>query len=111
VAPLWDDLNPAVGGSVTRRQLGDRIAITWQNVPEYSTSNQNTFQVELFFSGLIRLSYGSVAATDGLTGISAGLGQDPSFFELDLSSAQGCGGDPAARPAPAPGHTVEVSTQ
>ncbi len=90
VAALFDDLNPAAGGTVSRKQLSDRVAITWQNVPEYNTSNQNSLQIELFFDGRIRLTSPSVAATDGIAGLSRGTGSSPVFVETNLSGAQSC---------------------
>ncbi|HEX6885812.1 MAG TPA: trypsin-like peptidase domain-containing protein, partial [Planctomycetota bacterium] len=102
VAALFDDLNPAAGGSVSRKQLADRVAVTWQNVPEYSTTNQNSFQIELFFDGRIRITYLAVAATDGIAGLSEGLGLSPFFVETNLSGAQECAARPPL-PSGAPG--------
>jgi len=109
VAALFDDLNPAAGGSISRKQLADRIAVTWQNVPEYSTTNQNSFQIELFFDGRIRITYLAVAATDGIVGLSEGVGLSPFFVETNLSGVPEC----APRPplpggAPGNGGTVEI---
>jgi hypothetical protein len=53
VAAAFDDLNPNVQGSVSWKQLADRVAVTWLDVPEYSTTNHNTFQIEMFFDGRI----------------------------------------------------------
>ena len=111
IAPHWDDFNPSSAGTVSYRELSDRIAVTWQNVPEYGTSNQNTFQVELFYGGRIRLSYGALASTDGVAGISGGNGLPTGFFELDLSSQPVCTGNgPNATGSRSPrtGPTVQV---
>ncbi len=91
VAAHHDDLNPSVGGTVSRKQLPDRIAVTWQNVPEYQTSNQNSFQIELFFDGRIRITQLAVAAADGITGLSRGTGLSPLYVEFDLSNFATCG--------------------
>jgi len=92
ISALFDDLNPGTGGSVTWKQLADRVAVTWLNVPEYNTSNQNTFQIELYFDGRISMNYLAVAATDGLAGLSDGSGLSPDFTETDLSAlTSGCG--------------------
>lgn len=91
VAACWDDLHPGQGGSVSWKQLADRVAVTWQGVPEYNAGNSNTFQIELYFDGRIQIAYLSVAATDGLAGLSAGTGLSPDFFETDLSAAAACG--------------------
>lgn len=104
VAALWDDLNPSTGGQVSWKQLADRVAVTWLNVPEHSTSNQNTFQIELFFDGRIQISYLAIAATDGLAGLSDGNGLSPDFFETDLSALGDCG----PRPPSAGSQNVEA---
>jgi len=92
VSALFDDLNPGTGGSVSWKQLADRVAVTWQNVPEYNTSDQNTFQIELYFDGRISLNYAAIAATDGLAGLSDGTGLSVDFSESDLSALTGgCG--------------------
>jgi hypothetical protein len=88
VAAVFDDLHPGQGGSVSRKQLSDRVVITWQNVPEYNGGNSNTFQIDLAFDGTIRMSYLSVAAADGLAGLSAGGGLPVPFFETDLSTSE-----------------------
>jgi len=48
ISALYDDLNPAAGGTVSWRQLSDRIAITFQNVPRWSSGGSNSFQYELY---------------------------------------------------------------
>lgn len=90
ISGLFDDLNPTMGGAITWQQLSNRAVVTWSNVPEWGESNSNTFQVEMYFNGHIRLSYLSVGATGGLAGLSAGNGVDPEFYETDLSAAGVC---------------------
>ena len=94
ISALFDDLNPGSGGSVTWKQLADRAAVTWLNVPEYNQSTTNTFQIEMFFDGKITLSYLALAATDGLAGLSKGTGLDPDFLPTDLTTMGACGPQP-----------------
>ena len=94
ISALFDDLNPYTGGSVKWQQLGDRVAVTWQDVPEYYSDGANTFQIEMFFAGPIHISYRSLSALDGVVGLSAGGGQDPDFYETDLSDLGTCGAPP-----------------
>ena len=89
ISALFDDLNPP-SGSVTWKQLADRAVVTYLNVPEYGPSGSNTFQIEMYFDGKIVVSYLSVAATDGLAGLSAGLGVPADFVESDLSAYPAC---------------------
>jgi hypothetical protein len=85
VSGLFDDLSPNAGGKVSWKQLDDRAAVTWQNVPEYGTNNSNTFQIELFFDGRIRLSWLEMDAESGIVGLSNGEGVPPDFEETDFS--------------------------
>ncbi len=108
IAALFDDLDPTQGGTISWKPLNDRIAVTWQDVPEYLSTNNNTFQVEMYFDGRIRVSYLSLDTTDGLAGLSAGTGVVPGFVETDLSALSDCGPQP---PAAADSNvTTEVDT-
>jgi len=106
ISCLFDDLHPGQGGQVSWKQLSDRFVVTWLNVPEYNGSNQNTFQIEMYFDGRIVVSYLGVAAADGLAGLSAGDGLDPDFLESDLTSYGDCG----PRPPNAASVSVETPT-
>jgi len=88
ISALFDDLYPSTG-MVTWKQLGDRVAVTWQNVPEYGTGNSNSFQIEMFFDGRIRITLLGVAATDGLIGLSRGTGIPTGFVMSDFTTYPG----------------------
>jgi hypothetical protein len=85
ISPLFDDLNPSAGGTISWKLLSDRIAITFENVPEYSLSNSNSFQVELFFNGVLRITFLNIDSLDGLVGLSEGIGLPTDFVESNLS--------------------------
>jgi len=106
ISALFDDLNPSStgGGTVSWKQLADRVAVTWEDVPEYTNTGSNTFQIELFFDGTIAISYLSISAQDGLAGLSEGTGLDPDFYETDLSEMGACG------PRPPVADNVETAT-
>jgi hypothetical protein len=87
VSALFDDFNPSSAGTVSWKSLADRVAVTWENVPEYNTSTSNTFQAELFFDGAIRLSWLGIAATDGIVGLSDGGGVPIDYLASDISDA------------------------
>jgi hypothetical protein len=94
ISAFWIDLILTAQGTCSWKQLSDRFAVTWDNVPEYSTTGTgpgNTFQVEMFFDGRIRLSYLAMAAVNGITGLSPGGGLSPDFVETDLSAEADCG--------------------
>ena len=94
VAGLYDDLNPSSGGAVSYEQLADRLVVSYVNVPEYNTTNSNTFQIELYFNGDIRISYLEIAVEDGIAGLSEGVGLDPDYYPSDLSALGSCGPRP-----------------
>lgn len=85
VSALFEDLNPSNGGAVSWKELEDRAVVTWENVPEYGNNNSNTFQIEMFFDGRIRLSWLVVEAVNGIVGLSEGLGLPGDFEETDIS--------------------------
>jgi hypothetical protein len=89
-APLFTDLNPGSRGTVSWKQLTDRAVFTWQNVTEYGVTNQNDFQVEMFFNGVIRMTWLKIDALTGLAGISAGQGIPAGFRESNLSGYGTC---------------------
>ncbi len=52
IAPLWDDLNPAAGGSIWYQSFGPlgarALVVEWNSVPQFGMTDSNTFQVILF---------------------------------------------------------------
>ncbi|HKQ97022.1 MAG TPA: pre-peptidase C-terminal domain-containing protein [Candidatus Polarisedimenticolia bacterium] len=86
IAPLWDDLNPGAGGNVVVTQTASSWTVEYQGVPEFGTTNSNTFSVTLHAGGQIDFHFGTTAHNDGLIGVSQGGGAaDPG--ETDLSAA------------------------
>jgi len=106
VSGLFRDLNPPGGGQVSWRQLSNRVAVTWENVPEYGTNNSNTFQIVLFYDGSIQISWAGVGALRGIVGLSRGLGVPPDFQETDFSELSA----PPPPPVPVSKHPVEQFT-
>jgi hypothetical protein len=86
IAPLFDDLNLTSAGSCSWLQFSDRIAVTWQNVPAYGTTNSNNFQVEMYFDGRIRITCLGIADTQGLIGLSQGLGTPSDYASSNFST-------------------------
>jgi hypothetical protein len=91
ISMLWDDLNPANGGSVWFAELVDKVVVTFDGVPEYSSTGSNTFQCELYYDGVITLSWLNVSSADSVVGLSGGSGQPAGFIPSDLSIANSCG--------------------
>jgi hypothetical protein len=95
ISALFDDLSPQNSAAqASYKILSDRVVVTFRNVPEYLTSNSNTFQFELYYYGLIRISYLGIAAADGLAGLSRGTGTPADFYMSDLTTIGSCGPRP-----------------
>ena len=95
ISPMFLDFSvDNASGQVSWKQEIDRVVVTYLNVPEYNTSNQNTFQVEMYFNGDIRVSYLGLDANAGLAGLSEGVGLDPDYYPSDLSNMGSCGPRP-----------------
>ena len=70
----WRDLNPGAGGSVyldTDPTTGTAY-VTFDSVPDYGTTNLNTFQYAFNANGTVELRFGTMAPTTGTTGWSPG---------------------------------------
>ncbi len=92
-AALYVDLNPATGGTISYRQLADRFVVSYENVPEFGTTNSNEAQIELFYDGAVRMTWLRIEATNGqqiISGMSRGGGFPGDYIRSDLSAASGC---------------------
>ncbi len=93
ISALFADLDPSAGGSVSYKQLGDRVAATFEDVPLSGDAGAtNSFQIEMFFvDGSICVSWLELAASSGVAGLSRGGGFPPMFFsESDLTGYLPC---------------------
>jgi hypothetical protein len=90
ISGLFDDLNPSLAGTIIWKQMADRAAVTYIDVPQYNGGDENSFQIEMFFDGRIRITHLAVAAPDGLVGLSDGSGTPLDFVESDLSAYSPC---------------------
>jgi len=90
ISALFHDLNPGSAGTVSWKQLADRVAVTFEGVPEYGATGPNDFQIEWFFDGRIQLTYLNLSCRNGLVGLSQGKGVPGGFVETDLSGFGAC---------------------
>lgn len=79
ISAAFMDLDPGAGGTVSYRWLPDRVAVTWAGVPRYGATTPNTFQVELFDDGRIRVTWLAMDNATPIVGISPGNGLSPTF--------------------------------
>jgi hypothetical protein len=85
ISVLLDDFDPSRSGVVSWKQLEDRAVVTWENISEFTPVSSNTFQVEMYFDGKIRLAWLDIATTNGIVGLSKGGGVPENFQETDFS--------------------------
>jgi subtilisin family serine protease len=98
ISALFQDLDPSgltPPNGITWRQLFDRAVVSYINVPSTNPSTSlNTFQVELFFDGKVRLSFlncGGLGALAPITGLARGNGYDAAIFtSSNLASYPTC---------------------
>jgi uncharacterized repeat protein (TIGR01451 family) len=91
VSALFSHLHPGEGiGVVTWQELSNRVVVTFENVSNFDTGQQNSFQMEMFYDGVIRLTWLNVGSPDSLVGLSAGTGLPAGFLESDLSGYAAC---------------------
>lgn len=96
VSALMCDLNPTRRGTVQYAPLSDRCVVTFTGVPlldgtgAYPPENSHTFQIELFFSGIIRVTWLEIAATRAIAGLSAGAGAPPFFTSIKITQFNAC---------------------
>ena len=104
IAGLWNDLDPSAGGGVFLNALADRVLITWNAVPRFGApGTSNTFQITLFPSGVIQLTYGSIgpASTHPVFGgflVGISPGSSLAVFTTTLDLHTGSGGTVSAFP-------------
>ena len=90
IAGAFDNLEPGPG-TISWKQLPDRVVVTWQNVLEEGPDLPNTFQIEMFLEdGRIRMSWHGVGTDDLIVGLSEGNDTPDDFVMSDLSDAPAC---------------------
>ena len=99
IAAYFDDLDPPSDGSISWKQLNDRVVVTFEEISEFFDEvegivNSNSFQIELFFDGRIQITWLGMDAVDGLVGLSEGEDIPAEFVESDLSASGRCIDEP-----------------
>lgn len=84
ISGLMEELNPSSGGTVSVKELDDRVAVTFDDVDPFS----NNFQIEMFYSGVIRITWLYIFVRWPVLGISNGQGIPAGFLKSDISEYQ-----------------------
>ncbi|MCL4788922.1 MAG: M36 family metallopeptidase, partial [Verrucomicrobia bacterium] len=90
VSALFRNLDTAAASRISWQQLPDRFVVTWDKVRSAGVNLTNRFQAELFFDGVIRLTYLDVQTSLAIVGLSSGGGLPAGFVEADFSGLSDC---------------------
>ncbi|MBI1840537.1 MAG: M36 family metallopeptidase, partial [Verrucomicrobia bacterium] len=95
VSGLFDDYYDGyaikAGATISWRQLPDRFVATWQKlVNGYYGDHANNFQIELFFSGAIRITILDGYGDFSVVGLSRGTGTPKDFISTDFAALPTC---------------------
>jgi hypothetical protein len=94
IAPFFDDLNATLGGKIRYRTAGaQQFIVEWVNVPEHTTTNQNSVLCILNADGTIEFKYRDCAMLDGLVGISPGSSAGTTAVDFSHGWVEGGFGD------------------
>ncbi len=74
VAMLGMDLDPTDGGTITVDEFSDKVAITYDQVPKYSTTTHQSFQLILQTDGTVVYYYKTIEYLEGLVAFASGWG-------------------------------------
>ncbi|MBL7644841.1 MAG: trypsin-like peptidase domain-containing protein [Candidatus Hydrogenedentes bacterium] len=89
ISGYFTDLYSPAGGLISVAELDDRVAISYFNVLDYYGDLQS-FQIEIFDDGAIRLTWVMLTYPYGIVGLSDGSGMDPEFEPSTFESAPEC---------------------
>ena len=85
ISGLLNDFDPERTTGITWKQSDDRAIVTYLDIPEFGNRlTSNSFQVEMFFDGIIRMTYLDISAKDGIAGLSRGGGVPENFAGSDF---------------------------
>lgn len=88
IAALWDDLSPQDGGEVFVEANTTSWTVNYVNVPQFLTDDSNSFSITLSADGGVTLTYGDMAALDGIAGVTEGGGAaNPGETDLSAGAA------------------------
>ena len=90
IAAVMADLRPDLGGDVYTHLLDDRLVVTFDNVPENTSGEKSTFQIELYNDGKIRITYLAIGAPAFATGLSASDAIPLIYAETDFDQSLSC---------------------
>jgi len=92
ISGLFLNMNPAEGGTISYKQLPNRVVVTYDHVRLANIITEQTanFQIEMFFDGRIVITWLQEDTYVGLIGLSQGNGVPEEFENSDFTQYPGC---------------------
>ncbi len=92
ISGLFIDLKPNEGGTISWKQLPNRVVVTYHNVilEHIITPQTANFQIEMFFDGRIVISWLQLDTYVGLVGLSRGAGVPEGYQKSRFANYAGC---------------------
>ena len=92
ISGLFLDMHPGDGGTISYKQLPNRVVVTYQGVrlANIITPQTANFQIEMFFDGRIVITWLKQDTYIGIIGLSQGNGVPPEFQESRFVNYPGC---------------------
>ncbi|MHC4753519.1 MAG: LamG domain-containing protein, partial [Planctomycetota bacterium] len=83
ISGIFADLNPPNNHCISYKKLGDRVVVTFENVPLWEDKDaESSFQIELFYvDQTVRITWLEIVRVACVAGLSHGRGLPPVFFE------------------------------
>ena len=103
ISAFFDDLAPISGETRFSYLVDDeKIVVTYENIGDLTddtvqTGDQNTFQVQIFFNGIIKITWLEMETKDALVGLSNGI-MPEDYLESNLDRYQQCQQDSPMAP-------------
>ncbi len=93
IAPLWNDLSPNQGGSISADfAVAGQVTINFDSVPQFLAGDNNTFSILLKADGSYSINYGTIDSTGGLVATTEGNGaSDPGEVDMSAGSLSASG--------------------
>lgn len=92
ISGLFLNMNPAEGGSISYKQLPNRVVVTYDHVRLANIITEQTanVQIEMFFDGRIVITWLQEDTYIGLVGLSRGEGIPEEFDDSDFTQYPSC---------------------
>ena len=90
VSAYFRSLGIGASSRVSWQQLSNSLVVSWERMETALSDDTNTFQVQMFFDGAIRMTWNRIEGYIGIVGLSDGQGMPEGFLDADFSALPDC---------------------